>query len=594
MHMHAMSVAVAPSLAGVRSTRETQKAAGAWSSFTRLLFQERRSPAFGRWEAAVLCLYAVVLAVCIPRHESWFDETQAWLIARSSSLPDLLLRRLHYEGAPALWHLILWVANRLGASFAVMQAIAGVLAAAGVFVWLRYSPLPRLLTWLMPFTFFIQFQYAVVARTYVMAPLFAYLLMRQFQRREGNGVAVALIAGLFANCSLHMAAFASGLALAWAVRQIRPRHWLQDVTRLAPALGVFLVFLSLSAAVAVPTSDGSSTTANPVVMAVRTSVSGQNADAQSGPSTPQQDAARVAAMPPQRSIVGVMLWKAMVQTPSPRQGLAAKLLSPRFLRHVLVFLTAATATVSTSNIAAIGFLALLVVCLGRSGLLMMLLPWVLIQCCNVLITGEAHHFGLLWIALTCAVWALALEPAKNAGDRTLRKVLYSYLLILMCFQVGWSAHAVYGDITKPYSGDRQTAEYLASLPRGTRIAAFDDDSVTVNAYLGKTRYMNHRVDYWPFSRTTDPSLFEDQVMETRPDVVSIKMTSPDRPVMDQWVKLDLPGSTYVDQHVAALLASEGYHATHRFCGYRFFRDAAEATDCRVLFEPLPTPVHPLP
>ena len=62
----------------------------------------RKKYGFGRVEAAVLALYAVVLAVAIPFHEPWADEAQAWVLARDSSLWEIFRYRLHYEGTPAL------------------------------------------------------------------------------------------------------------------------------------------------------------------------------------------------------------------------------------------------------------------------------------------------------------------------------------------------------------------------------------------------------------------------------------------------------------------------------------------------------------
>ena len=556
----------------------------------RALWTPRRDPGFGVPEAVVLAVFSLLLMWCIPHHESWFDEAQAWLIARSSTLSDLVVHRLHYEGSPALWHLLLWAEVRLGVSFAGMHAIAGCFAALGVFVWLRFNPLPRVLSLLAPFSFFLQYQYAVVARNYVLAPLFAYFLLALYQNRKSRPVLFCLIAGLFANCSLHMAAFSAGLCVMYAHDRWRgdgdarwsphPRlEWMG-------AAAVLLVLFAAAAATAMPTADGSSTTANPVVGAIRKSVphtstvpQGENPNEITA--TPGQQ-----AQPPVQGPIAQAVWRTMNQGPAAGTPAPHGIIDGRMVKHLLVLLTGTTASISTSNLLALGFLLLLSLNLRQTHLWITLVPWGLIQICNVLIAGEAHHFGLLWIALTCSVWVISLRPVPAGRQGTLRIGLYAYLLVVLVLQSGWSVHAIRNDVAQPYSSSLATADFLKSLPKGERIAGFDDDSVTVNAYLPKSPYFNQQVDYWPFSRTRDPSLLLGQVMAERPDVVSLKMASPEEPVMHQWVKMNAPGTVFVAQAQLKLLTAEGYHETHRFCGHRFFRDSSESLDCRLIFEPL--------
>ena len=53
----------------------------------------------------VLLLAAVVSAVTIHAHAMWFDELQAWNIARASHSLGDLFSHLRYEGHPPLWYL---------------------------------------------------------------------------------------------------------------------------------------------------------------------------------------------------------------------------------------------------------------------------------------------------------------------------------------------------------------------------------------------------------------------------------------------------------------------------------------------------------
>src|ERR1700737_4773169 len=61
----------------------------------------------------VAFLAALAIAgFALARHAMWFDELQAWNIARASgSLPDLF-HHLRYEGHPAAWYLGLYGVTR--------------------------------------------------------------------------------------------------------------------------------------------------------------------------------------------------------------------------------------------------------------------------------------------------------------------------------------------------------------------------------------------------------------------------------------------------------------------------------------------------
>ena len=95
-------------------------------------------------------------------HESWYDEAQAWLIARDCNL-FTMLSQFRYEGHPPLWYLILKVAMWCGLPYEAFGLLSGAIATGGVGLFLLKSPFPKPLTALLPFTFFFAFQYAVIA-----------------------------------------------------------------------------------------------------------------------------------------------------------------------------------------------------------------------------------------------------------------------------------------------------------------------------------------------------------------------------------------------------------------------------------------------
>jgi hypothetical protein len=180
-----------------------------------------RMPTRSLWpEWCALCVYAALVVLAIPYHEPWVDEAQAWQLARSLSLASLFKNYIRYEGSPGLWHFLLWVMNRLHIGYGGMHWISGAIAVAAISLLIFNCPFPRYLKLSLPFTFFLSFQYAVVARNYVLAPLFFFGVAMSW-KKSPLGVALAL--GLLANVSLHLAVLSGGLATVYAIEHIRNR-----------------------------------------------------------------------------------------------------------------------------------------------------------------------------------------------------------------------------------------------------------------------------------------------------------------------------------------------------------------------------------
>ncbi len=164
-----------------------------------------------KWpECAATIAYIALLAFSIPFHEPWADEAQAWQLARSLSLPELFSHYLRYEGSPGLWHLLLHLVVKLHVSYTGMHWISGAIALAGVTLLIFCAPFPRAIRLTLPFTFFLAFQYAVVARSYVLVPLLLFAMAAVWRK---SPLLVALLLGLLGNASMHALAISGGMAL---------------------------------------------------------------------------------------------------------------------------------------------------------------------------------------------------------------------------------------------------------------------------------------------------------------------------------------------------------------------------------------------
>lgn len=169
--------------------------------------------------------YMAVVAVVMYFHEPWFDEAQSWLIARDSSFVDLLTLRPHYEGHPPLWTLLLSIPAKTGVPYEIGLKGVQFLCAALLGGWLIFrAPFNRLTIALLPFTYFICFQYGVTARPYAL--LCVSLLMvahywKYTDSKPSNTWKLVLSLVLMCAISAYGIAIAAGFALAWVVRSVQ-------------------------------------------------------------------------------------------------------------------------------------------------------------------------------------------------------------------------------------------------------------------------------------------------------------------------------------------------------------------------------------
>ena len=201
----------------------------------------------------VLALFAALLATVGPRHEPWFDEAQAWLIGRDTTLWDLLAHRVRYEGTPGLWHALLWLFSHAGLPFAYLWVVSAALAAIGAWIILTRAPFPYWLGVGIVFSYFVAYQYAIVARSYALDLVLIPLIAVTFSERLQRPVRYGLLLGLCANANAHSFVIVGVLFAEWLLAA-----WRSGRVQRAQIAGA-AVYLALAGAAVLqawPPSDG--------------------------------------------------------------------------------------------------------------------------------------------------------------------------------------------------------------------------------------------------------------------------------------------------------------------------------------------------
>ena len=170
--------------------------------------------------AMVLWLAGVITVSVF--HEPWFDEIQAWQIAKTATWHNLFFEVPHSECHPILWHLIMRPFAMAGAPFeptikAINIIITGIATALLIFK----APLPRAFRLYIPFTFMIFYQTACVNRCYCLLYLeFVLLAMARRIRSEKPMPFIIVVAFM---CFTHVVGMMFGglLCVLWVIDIIK-------------------------------------------------------------------------------------------------------------------------------------------------------------------------------------------------------------------------------------------------------------------------------------------------------------------------------------------------------------------------------------
>lgn len=177
-------------------------------------------------ECICFCIFMMlaVLGFCV--HEPWYDEAQAWQIAKTASWHDIVWVIPHWEGHPPFWHLFLAVPAKLGLPWQWALPIIGMsfLACNGFLLFFK-SPFPRWIRCVLPFNYFLFWQYGVIVRPYSVMVLVMLLLAIYFPQKDKRPyLFIGLLAAL-CGCHVFGIALAGGITMAWLWEIKDRRPW---------------------------------------------------------------------------------------------------------------------------------------------------------------------------------------------------------------------------------------------------------------------------------------------------------------------------------------------------------------------------------
>ncbi|MDE6746401.1 MAG: hypothetical protein K2J72_07160, partial [Oscillospiraceae bacterium] len=132
---------------------------------------------------AIFVLYALLTLIGALNHEFWFDEAQAWTIARDNTIGGIFYQ-LGYEGHPPLWYLILYVFSHMGFECTVMSIISWFITAVAAAVVMFKAPFHIVTKAALLFSGGFLFLNSVMSRVYCLINLLVVLTAWLYPKRR--------------------------------------------------------------------------------------------------------------------------------------------------------------------------------------------------------------------------------------------------------------------------------------------------------------------------------------------------------------------------------------------------------------------------
>ncbi|HUR97589.1 MAG TPA: hypothetical protein VMZ26_05915 [Pyrinomonadaceae bacterium] len=393
-----------------------------------------------RYWLGIFAVFLALLAVAVAHHEPWMDEAQAWLLAKDANLEELFVQYLRYEGSPGLWHLILMVPAKLGFPYVTLNIIAAVVAASGVYAFLRYSPFPPAIKILFPFSYFVFFQYGVVARSYCLVPLLLFVTAINYKEKLTRPFVFVIALCLLENVSVHTFLVAGGIFAVhvWDVA----REWgsLDRRTRVrqvaaAALFGFVSIFVVL---VLVPTP------------ADHVLGSGYNSSVW--------------------NFIQVVWWAIPGSLILDEPG------------HYIVIQQAVSIVIFATTLCWLR---------SRKLTLLYLVPLGLLLALFAIKYRNFWHDGVTFCLWIFVLWIGYLNEDERSRQNTFEKAFTIVVTLVLAVQVCWTATAVYNDYFYNYSASRQVADWIKhSGSPGERIFATGWKTTAIQPYFDSNIFYN--------------------------------------------------------------------------------------------------------
>ena len=391
-------------------------------------------------------------------HALWRDEMQGWLVAwQSDGLIDLWKNNAP-SGHPILWSLLIYFSKNITGTPLSMQLMHWILGSSAILIFWKYSPFNLTTKALFTFGYFPFWEYFFICRHYVIAELILFIFCAIYHLKKQTYIPFALCIGLLANTQAlsWSLAFAIGVTLIfdWLSNPnqrkiyMKNKYWILD---LGTSLSICFSLLSFGAF---------------SLLQVRDSV---------------KILSSFIDIRHFLRVIGQIFGGYVLIIPD----------SSRFVDLVICALITIILLVSTISFISCYWQSLV---FFASGIMFLFLFN------YFLFLGDgSRHYGYYFLLIISSVWLSIsnkdqqLSPSSQKNLFTKDDFLYFPNLLTICLTIHMvvGVHMVINDFLLPYSGGKETAQYIKAKgwEDSPIFATRDVEVATVSGYLDREFYL---------------------------------------------------------------------------------------------------------
>lgn len=172
------------------------------------------------FESIYIVIFIIIAVFVGIHHEPWADEAQSWLIARDNNVIEIL-DTIRYEGTPALWQFLLKFCQVLGLQYNQLYILTTTLTVIGIIFLHKNENVPIAFKILLPYTYYIFFQYTIVARAYTLLFPILMMILYIYPNKKEHLIKYGILLTLLMNISSHGFLLAGGFWFEFLVEEIQ-------------------------------------------------------------------------------------------------------------------------------------------------------------------------------------------------------------------------------------------------------------------------------------------------------------------------------------------------------------------------------------
>jgi hypothetical protein len=157
----------------------------------------------------LLLAYSTLVFFGVYHHEPWRDEAHPWNSAKEDAVSQIL-EGVHYAPTPALWTLLLVPLAKFGLPYRSMNVLCALIAIASVSLLLFHSRLPLIIKILFTFSYYMAYEYAVIARPYILTSFSLFGIAALYRKRLDRPIVYAFFVSLLFQTTIY-SAFSAGI-----------------------------------------------------------------------------------------------------------------------------------------------------------------------------------------------------------------------------------------------------------------------------------------------------------------------------------------------------------------------------------------------